>query len=215
MIFRWFRRLMPREDNFFDMYNRHADTVVRGAEQLRAMLNGGEAVKRHYPQVLAAEDDADTITREVVQAVRRSFITPFDRGDIQLLISRMDDAIDQMKKTAKAIVLFEMTEFDSDVQHMGDSIVRCALLLREAVPLLISIGPNAARINEICEQIRIVENESDDLHEAGVTGLLRRCRGGEALDFIAGREILDQLERTVDGFEDAARQIESIVIDHV
>src|SRR3712207_7838106 len=56
---------------------------------------------RHYPAVLAAEEDADAITREVVQAVRRTFVTPFDRGDIQALIGRMDDTIDQMKKRSE------------------------------------------------------------------------------------------------------------------
>ena len=85
-MFNLFRRLLPREERFFDMYARHADTVLRGAEELRRMLDGGEAVRRHYPAVLAAEDEADIITREVVQAVRRTFVTPFDRGDIQALI---------------------------------------------------------------------------------------------------------------------------------
>lgn len=214
-VFHWFRLLMPREERFFDMYARHADAIVRGAEELRGMLNGGDAVRAHYPAVLAAEDDADVITREVVQAVRRTFVTPFDRGDIQALISAMDDSIDQMKKTAKAIMLFEVTAFDPDFQRMGDAILRCAILLREAVPLLARISPNASRINELCEQIRRVEGEADDIHEAGVTDLFRKCQGGEALRFIASREILDQLERTVDRFDDAANQVESIVIEHV
>src|SRR4051812_37885849 len=102
-MLRWFRRLMPREERFFDMYERHSAIVLRGARELAGMLAGGAAVQRHYPAVLAAEDDADAVTREVVQAVRRTFVTPFDRGDIQSLIGRMDDTIDQMKKAAKAI----------------------------------------------------------------------------------------------------------------
>lgn len=211
----WFRRLLPREEQFFEMFARHADHVQRGAGALRGMLEGGEAVRRHYPEVLAAEDDADAVTREVVQAVRRTFVTPFDRGDIQALISRMDDTVDQMKKTAKAIVLFEMTAFDPEFQGMGDAIVRCSGLLREAVPLLARIGPNADRINELCEQIRRVEGEADDVHDVGVTELFRRSRGGDALGFIAAREVLDQLEKVVDRFDDAANEIEGIVVEHV
>jgi len=215
LMLRWFRRLLPREENFFALYARHADTIVRGAEELRSMLQGGEAVRRHYPAVLAAEDDADAITREVVQAVRRTFVTPFDRGDIQALISRMDDTIDQMKKTAKAIVLFEMTEFDADFQRMGDAVLRCAGLLREAVPLLSRISPNAGRINELCEQIRRVEGETDDIHDAGVTDLFRRCQPHDVMRFLAAREVLDQLEKVVDRFDDAANEIEGIVVEHV
>ncbi len=214
-MFGWFRRLLPREERFFDLYARHADTVLRGAEELRRMLDGGEAVRRHYPAVLAAEDEADVITREVVQAVRRTFVTPFDRGDIQALIGRMDDTIDQMKKTAKAIVQFEMTEFGPELQSMGDAVLRCAGLLKEAVPLLSRIGPNAGRINELCELIRNAEGEADDVHDAAVAELFRRCRPDDALGFIAGREVFDQLEKTVDRFDDAANEIEGIVVEHI
>lgn len=214
-MFRWFRHLMPREEKFFDLYARHADTIVRGATELRAMLDGGETLRQHYTAVLAAEDEADVITREVVQAVRRTFVTPFDRGDIQALIGRMDDTIDQMKKAAKTIVLFEMREIDEELQTMGDAILRCANLLREAVPLLSRISPNAGRINELCEHIRRVEGQADDVHDIGVTELFRRCQPDNALRFIAAREVFDQLERVVDRFDDAANEIEGIVIEHV
>ncbi|MDO9712929.1 DUF47 domain-containing protein [Paracraurococcus lichenis] len=214
-MLRWFRRLMPREERFFDMYARHADAVVRGAVGLCAMLEGGDAVQRHYPAVLGAEDDADAVTREVVQAVRRTFVTPFDRGDIQALIGRMDDCIDQMKKAAKAIVFFGTTEFDPELRRMGEAIHRCALLLREAVPLLAAMSPNAGRINELCEQIRQIEGQADDIHDTGVTALFRRSSPDQALAFIAGREVFDQLEKIVDRFDDAANEIEGIVVEHV
>jgi predicted phosphate transport protein (TIGR00153 family) len=182
---------------------------------LRLMLDGGPTMRQHYTAVLAAEDEADVITREVVQAVRRTFVTPFDRGDIQALIGRMDDTIDQMKKAAKTIVLFEEHELDDELRTMGDAVLRCADLLQEAVPLLSRISPNAQRINELCEHIRHVEGQADDVHDLGVTELFRRCKPSEALRFIAGREMLDQLERVVDSFDDAANEIEGIVIEHV
>lgn len=220
-MFRWFRRLLPREERFFDMYARHAAAVLKGANELNAVLQGGTAVATHVPRVLAAEDEADAITREVVQAVRRTFVTPFDRGDIQSLISRMDDTVDRMKKAAKTIVLFEMTAFDPELRQMGDCIVRCARLMAEVVPLMEKISPNATRINELCEQIRQVEGEADDIHDAGVTELFRRCQGGQevqgeaALRFIAVREVFDQLEKVVDSFDDVAAEIDSIVVEHV
>ena len=73
----------------------------------------------HYcRQIVAREHEADEITREVLLAVRRTFITPFDRGDIKDLITSMDDAIDQMHQTAKAITLFELRSFEP--AHAGD-----------------------------------------------------------------------------------------------
>ena len=214
-MFAWFRRLMPREDAFFELFARHADTILLGARELQAMLAGGATVQRHYTAVLAAEDAADAITREVVQAVRRTFVTPFDRSDIQTLIGRMDDTLDQMKKTAKAMALYGLTDFGEDARSLGDSIVRGAELLREAVPLLAQISPNATRINLLCEQIRQVEGEADDVHDAGVATLFRQADPSAALAFIAAREILDQLEKVVDRFDDAANAIEGIVVEHV
>jgi uncharacterized protein len=214
----WFRRLMPREERFFEMFARHADAVARGAVELRGMLEGGAAVQRHYPAVLAAEDDADAVTREVVQAVRRTFVTPFDRGDIQTLIGRMDDTIDEMKSTAKAIATYEMREFEPNMLFMGDAIVRCAGLVRDAVPLLSNIGKNAARISEYCEQIRRIEGEVDDIHDAGITALFRAAsadRPPDLLRYLARREVFDHLERTVDHFDDVANGIEAVVVEHV
>src|ERR671933_1111194 len=107
----WFRALLPKEERFFGLFEQHAALVVAGAESLRAALEGGPALHQHLQAVVERENEADAITREVLLAVRRSFITPFDRGDIKDLITAMDDAIDQMHRTAKAIALFELREF--------------------------------------------------------------------------------------------------------
>lgn len=215
-MFRWFRRILPREDTFFVLFDRHARTVQQGAEALRAMLEGGDAVARHYPAVLAREDEADEITRQVVAAVRRTFITPFDRGDIQALIGRMDDSVDQMKKTAKAIALFEMRDFPDDLRQIADCALRCAGLLVEVTPLLANISAESGRINALCEEIRRLEGEADDVHDSGVTALYRRCAlESSAMPFIAQSQVFDQMERVVDRFDDVANAIEGIVVEHV
>src|SRR5215475_7354417 len=98
-MMRWFRAFLPKEERFFDLFARHAQTVVRGAKALEDMLSGGSETPLHCQRVSQFENEADNITREVLTAVRRTFITPFDRGDIKNLITAMDDAIDQMQQT--------------------------------------------------------------------------------------------------------------------
>ena len=110
-MLRWFRAFLPREERFFDLFARHAETCVKGAEALQGVLRGGEETAVYCQRVSQFENDADSITREVLTAVRRTFITPFDRGDIKNLITSMDDAIDQMQQTAKAVMLFEVRTF--------------------------------------------------------------------------------------------------------
>ena len=96
------------------------------------MLEGGAAVAPNYQIVMDREHDADDVTREVLIAVRRTFITPFDRGNIRDLITSMDNTIDQMQKTAKGIILFDVTEFTPQMKEMADAIVKCAELVKEA-----------------------------------------------------------------------------------
>ncbi len=103
---------------------------------LRDLLEGGSGVADACARIVAHENKADNIAREVLLGVRRSFITPFDRGDIKELINQLDDAIDQMQKTAKAITLFEVTFFELHMRQMADIILRCAELTVEAVSLL-------------------------------------------------------------------------------
>jgi uncharacterized protein len=141
----WFRALMPRDDRFFDLFARHSQTVVAGATALQRLLQGGDAVQRYAREIVEREEEADRITREVLLAVRRTFITPFDRSDIQDLIQSMDDAIDQMQKTVKTITLFEVRTFDTCMQEMGKTIVKAAELTADAIPLLRSIGRSNTR----------------------------------------------------------------------
>ena len=117
----WFRNMMPKEERFFELFTQHALLVVAGAEALQGLLRGGEQVPHYARIIVEREDEADDITREVMTALRRSFITPFDRSDIQGLIQSLDDAIDQMKKTVKSIELFEQMEFDPRMAAMGDA----------------------------------------------------------------------------------------------
>src|SRR5215470_17881471 len=100
-MLRWFQALLPKDDQFFDLFAEHSHVIVAGARALRALLEGGDVVPECYRVVTDREHDADGITRDILIAVRRSFITPFDRGAIKHLITAMDDAIDQMQKTAK------------------------------------------------------------------------------------------------------------------
>ncbi|HSX75478.1 MAG TPA: DUF47 family protein, partial [Shinella sp.] len=166
-----FRKLMPREDRFFDLFEQHSRTVVGAAEALQALLAGGPEMERHCNRIVELEDKADDITREVLLAVRRSFITPFDRGDIKDLIQSMDDAIDMMHKTVKTIRLYEQTSFQPGMQEMGEAVVKAAHLIAEAIPLLDKIGVHAGRLSTIAEEITRVEGRSDELYEQGLKDL--------------------------------------------
>jgi predicted phosphate transport protein (TIGR00153 family) len=212
---RFFQALMPREEKFFALFDRHARTLVAGALALRDLLEGGNAIADASRRIIQHENEADIIARDVLLNVRRSFITPFDRVDIKELIELLDDSIDQMQKTAKVITLFEVTSFEPHMRQMADIILRCAELTVDAVGLLGSMRENAGRINAIAEEITRLEEQADELNDSGIKALYLTHRNGNAMQFVVGNEIYDHLEKVVDRFEDVANRISGIVIEQV
>ena len=210
----WFQALMPKEDRFFGLFERHARTLVDGAEALQELLKGGDSVPDCCARISRHEAEADAIAREVILLVRRTFITPFDRSDIQDLASSLDDAIDQMQKTAKAITLFETRSFEEPMREMGALILRAAQVTVEAMPLLRAMGKNATQLNTLTEQITRLEDQADDTYDRGMKALYLSCRAAP-MDFIVGTEIYDHLEKVMDRFEDVANQVNGILVEHL
>jgi len=211
----WFQAIMPKEEKFFHLFRAHAETLVEGAGALREVLKGGDGVPEACARVVAFENAADEITREVLTAVRRTFITPFDRSDIKDLTTSLDDAIDQMQKTAKVITLFELREFEDPMREMADIIVEAAILTREAVGLLDKMRQNAGRLNELTEHITQIEDRSDAIYDAGRKALFLAHRTSDPMAFVVGVDIYSHLEKVMDRFEDVANRISGIVIEQV
>jgi predicted phosphate transport protein (TIGR00153 family) len=177
------------------------------------LLKGHDDVLRCCREITKRENEADEITREVMTALRKTFITPLDRGDIKDLITSMDDSIDQMNQTAKVITLFELRSFEEHMQEMGDIIVQAGQLMMDAVPLLSSLGRHSARLNSLTEQMIRLEEQADQLHDQGRKQLFLDKK--DAFAFIVGTEVYDHLEAVMDRFEDVANEISAIVIENV
>jgi uncharacterized protein Yka (UPF0111/DUF47 family) len=195
----WFRAIMPKEDKFFVLFGRHSDILVKAAGELDRLLEGGETIPQACQAIVDLEHQADDITREVMQAVRRSFITPFDRSDIQDLIQSMDDAIDRMNSTVKNVRLFEVTSFEPNMKAIGRIAVEAAQLV----------------VTELTEKIVQAEGRSDDLYDEGLKLLFKQHAQSAPMQFYVGKEIYESLERVMDRFEDVANEISAIVIESV
>lgn len=213
---RWFHALMPKEEQFVELFCSHAATLIEGAKALRSLLEGGPDMAEHSAAVSHFEDAADQVARETLAAVRRTFITPFDRGDIKELAASLDDAIDQMQKTAKAIHLYEVTTFEPQMREIADVIVMAAELTVQAMPLLSDLRKNATRLNILTEEITKVEDQADQIYDRGIKALFLASRKAkDPLSYIVGAEIYDHLEKVVDRFEDVANRVNGIVIENI
>ena len=157
---------------------------------------------------------ADEIIRQVLDSVRRTFLTPFDRGAITGLIGAMDDSIDEMLSAARAIDLYELKQLSPEMKEMVRLIGEAAKVTNDAVPLLRNVSRNGKRLHELTGKVVTLEGEADEVHAAGLKRSYQEVDKTGPLQFAVRREVFKHLERVMDAFEDVANHIDDIVIDH-
>jgi len=214
-MFQLIKSLLPKEEKFFDLFEAHAAKAQEAASSLRAILEGGDAVSDNCHKLSRQEEEADHISYEVLQAIRRSFITPFDRSDIKALSEALDDAIDQMNKTAKTVMLYDVRTFEPCMRAMADRIIMMANLTAEALPLMRNVGKNSGKLHALTAELTKIEEQSDQLNDQGLRALYTGRARQDPLAFIVGAELYDHLEKVCDRFEDVAHVMSDIVIEHV
>lgn len=215
-MFGWFQRLLPKSGDFFGMFERHAAALVAASDALLSITRGEGDRDACIKAIHEREHDADDVIREVLHTVRRTFLTPFDRGAITSLIGAMDDTIDEMQGAASAIELFELTTFEPEMEKMATVISEATHLIAEAMPLLRDVEKHGHRLHELTGRLVTLEGDVDKLHHDGLKAKFQAQRepGVKTLDFIVAREVYKRLENIADAFEDVANQIDSLVIDH-
>jgi uncharacterized protein Yka (UPF0111/DUF47 family) len=207
------QKILPREDRFFDLFERQAALLVGAADALAQLLSG-KSIVADLDRIRELETAADDVTRDVLTAVRRSFITPFDRSAITSLISAMDDAVDEIWHTAKTVRTYRASEFEPQLRASAELARKAARLVAEAVPLMRNVGRNAARLHEITEAVVKLEGQADALHDEGLAAVFEAHGASDPIRFFVGRELYRFVERVLDRFQDIADEIQGIVIDH-
>jgi len=212
-LFHWFQRLLPHKGDFFQLFEAHAATLVAAAAALQELANDGSSTAEVLRTIQDREHDADDLIRRVLTEVRKTFLTPFDRGAITSLIGSMDDAIDEMLAAARAIDLYQLRELRPEMKEIVTVIAEAAAVTSEAVPLLRNITTNGARLHKLTARLVSLEGTADDIHAAGLRRAFQDARA-DPLQFAVTREVFKNLERVADAFEDVANEIDGIVIDY-
>lgn len=202
-------RLLPRNEEFFDLFTDVANRNKEAAQHLRDLFEA--APDRRTPIVEAIkrlEHEADQATHEVVNRLDRTFITPLDREDIHQLASDLDDVMDAMDGTARRAQIFRLGVAPQGVRRLAEVIQRMVAVLAEAVGRL-KKGDDVMRF---CVEAKQLEEEGDAIYHEALGQLFERETN--ALEVIKWKEIYDNLEGTLDQAEDVANVVESITIKH-
>ena len=212
ILFRAFRALMPRDEEFITRFAEHSRLIVPAAEAFRALMTLDGEAERHAAEIGRLEDAADRVTRDTVLAIHRTFVTPFDRSQILDLITALDDTIDLMKDTGRRMLRYGVG-FTPEMQGMADCIVRATTELRDGMPLLANIQRSADRLSAMSVSVRKIEGEADDLRDRGLRILF--AGDGSAGYKLTVEKVYDLIEAVVDRCEDVVDVIDGIVVEQV
>jgi uncharacterized protein len=209
-----FSRLMPTEGRFFDLFNQHADLVVKGGTVLALLLQdyGDEASRNaRIHEIGELERAADRVTHDTMALLHKTFITPFDRDDIHRLISRMDDILDLIQDAAESLMLYDIRTVAPEAGHLADLVKICCERVQAATRLLSSMD-NAQTILMVCQEIDGLESDADRVMRGAISKLFRE--EGDVRQLIKLQAVYELLESATDKCQDVANVIESVVLEN-
>ncbi len=212
-----FGKLLPREGNFFELFNQHADRIVEAAQAFSSLVaNYGDLhLRDKYNQdVDNAERAADRVTHEVSRAVHKTFITPIDREQIHSLINTMDDVADLIQDSAETMALYDVRHMTDEIRRLTDLSVRCCERVRDAIKMLDRIADPATADAALktCEEIDRLESDADRVMRSAMSKLFRE--EPDVREVIKLKAIYELLESITDRCEDVANEIEGIILEN-
>ena len=213
----FFAKLLPREGNFFELFNEHGGQIVVGAHAFMRMIENYDNLElreKYAAEVDRAEHHADRVTAEVNRMLHRTFITPIHREQIHGLINAMDDILALLQDSSETLHLYDVRSIPEDVLRLGELSARCCERVQYAVSLLpkISEPATAEAAIKTCEEIDTLESDADHVMRSAMSRLFREQE--DVRELIKLKAIYEQLESISDRCEDVANLIEGIVLEN-
>lgn len=205
-----FNRLMPREGRFFDLFNEHAEQLVLGAHELRALMGNVAELQERKRSIEKIEHRADKITQQTMQLLHATFITPIDRDEIHQLITRMDDILDLMEDVSQCMFLYDISAVTEEARRLADICVASTEKIKAAVAHLSNLKHPEA-VLALCKEVDKLESDADHVMRAAMAKLFREEPDVKHLFKL--KEIYQLLESVTDRGQDVANIIEGIVLE--
>lgn len=201
-------RLIPRQTKFFDMFVEIATNVAAGAQVLSDLLHNWDydRLPDAVRKIKSIEHRGDEMTHQLLIKLNQTFITPFDREDIHLLASSLDDVLDFVNAAGDRLLTYKITQPSPSAKVLADIIVKQSEELTKAVSLL---GKNGSVLNH-CVEVNRLENEADQVSREAIGRLFEG--GFDAITLIKLKELLEILEVATDKAEDVADVLETVVL---
>jgi predicted phosphate transport protein (TIGR00153 family) len=199
---------LPRDGQFFELYNEMADEIRAAAKLLEEMLATEPPDPHKADLIKDAEHRCDTLTHDAIQRLHRTFVTPFDREDLYALATSLDTVMDSIDHAAALVRLYRIREVRPGARELAHTVTGSTERLHAALDALAKkrpVHPHAVEINRL-------ENEADRAYQDAIRKLFDGER--DPIVIIKWKELFDVLEQITDCCEDVANVIEGVVVKH-
>ena len=201
-------RLIPRETKFLELFAEIANNVVEGAQALSDLLHDYdyEQMPAAVAKIAAIEHRGDEMTHRILIKLNQTFITPFDREDIHLLVSSLDDVLDFIFAAADRLLTYKINQPSPSAKVLASIILKQTEELTKAVALL----DKDSHLLDHCVEVNRLENEADKVSREAIGRLFDG--GYDPITLIKLKELLEVLEEASDKAEDVANVLETVVL---
>jgi uncharacterized protein len=205
-----FKKLIPTDVKFFEMFSASAGILQEGAKILFDMAANSASIKDAAVRLERLEHDADVLTHDILIRLDKSFITPIDREDIHQLAVALDDCMDYMEAVTESMILYDLNEVTPPMHALVEVLVKQVEELHKVIPMIAAL--KYEKVIPHCIEINRLENLGDKIAREAVAVLFRGTK--DPLEVMKWRDIYDNLETATDKCEDVAGIIEGIVLKH-
>jgi predicted phosphate transport protein (TIGR00153 family) len=204
-------RLIPREVKFFEMFSEIAENVRLGAQALSDLLHNYDyaTMPTAVARIADIEHRGDEMTHKILIKLNQTFITPFDREDIHLLASSLDDVLDFIFAASDRLVTYKITAPSPSAKVLAGIILKQSAELGKAVAHL----DKGTHVLEHCVEVNRLENEADQVSREAIGRLFDGDY--DPITLIKLKELLEVLEEASDKAEDVADVLETVILKSV
>ena len=204
-----FNKLLPKEHRFFELFKQQTAVIKKGLDLFELLLREYSRREELTKQIKEMENDADTVAHQIYRLLNNTFVTPFDREDIQMLVDRMDDVMDLLEKASTRMKIYDLPAPPENIGEMITILQKAFDKLSSAVGMLRDWKQRDA-IFQICVEVNSLENQGDTLLRASLERLFKES--SDPFYVIKAKEIYESIEDAIDRCENISNVIETIII---
>ena len=210
----FFSKLMPKEGKFFPVLKKMSDVMIESSELMIEFVSNYKhaTAADYYRKIKDKEREGDHLSNEIFDELNTTFVTPFDREDINALANRLDDVIDRINSCAKRILIYNPKELPESAKQLTHILLECSHYIGKAVDELEVLKKSPEKIKKYCHALHELENQADEVYENYIIELFDKETDG--IELLKVKEIIYELEKATDVAEYVGKIIKTIIVKY-